>query len=116
MTELRSRFIAFLELKNYSPKTITSYVHAIKKFSEFLGYSPTRINQDTKRNYLLHLKRVKKLQLKNTFGRGDRRANCILFLKAYTFIAYLPIFQRNTHLLNFHTLVYIDIYWVEPRI
>ena len=64
MTELRSRYIAFLELKNYSQKTITSYVHAIKKFSEFLGYSPTRLTQDTIRNYLLHLKRVKKLEPK----------------------------------------------------
>ena len=64
MTELRSRYIAFLELKNYSKKTITSYVHVIKKFSEFLGHSPARLTQDNIRNYLLHLKRVKKLEPK----------------------------------------------------
>ena len=64
MTELRSQYIAFLELKNYSQKTITSYVHVIKKFSEYLGYSPVHLTQDTIRNYLLHLKRVKKLEPK----------------------------------------------------
>ena len=64
MTELRSRYIAFLELKNYSPKTITSYVHAIKKFSEYLKRSPVNLTQNDIRNYLLHLKRVKRLEPK----------------------------------------------------
>jgi len=64
MTELRSRYIAFLELKNYSPKTITSYVHVIRKFSEYLKRSPVNLTQDNIRNYLLHLKRVKKLEPK----------------------------------------------------
>ena len=64
MTELRCKYIAFLELKNYSQKTITSYVHVIKKLQEFLGHSPVRLTQDAIRNYLLHLKRVKKLEPK----------------------------------------------------
>ena len=62
MTELRSRFIAFLELKNYSKRTICSYVHAVKHLSLFIGHSPAKLTQDEIRNYLLHLKRVKKLE------------------------------------------------------
>jgi integrase/recombinase XerD len=64
MTELRSRFIAFLELKNYSKRTICSYVHAVKHLSLFLGHSPAKLTQDDIKNYLLHLKRVKKLEPK----------------------------------------------------
>jgi site-specific recombinase XerD len=64
MTELRSKFIAYLELKNYSKNTITNYVHVIKGFSKFIGRSPVNLTQDDIRNYLLHLKRVKKLEPK----------------------------------------------------
>jgi site-specific recombinase XerD len=64
MTELRSRFIAFLELKNYSKRTIDSYVHVVKQFAVFINRSPDKLTQDDIRNYLLHLKRVKKLEPK----------------------------------------------------
>jgi integrase/recombinase XerD len=64
MTELRSRFIAFLELKNYSKSTVRNYVQVVKQFSEFIGHSPVKLTQDEIRNYLLHLKRVKKLEPK----------------------------------------------------
>jgi len=62
MTELRSRFIAFLELKNYSKSTVRNYVHAVKQLSIFINHSPAKLTQDEIRNYLLHLKRVKKLE------------------------------------------------------
>ena len=62
MTELRSQFIAFLELRNYSKKTIRNYVQVIKQFSLFMGRSPAKLTQNDIRNYLLHLKRVKKLE------------------------------------------------------
>lgn len=64
MTKLRLRFIAFLELKNYSKRTVNSYVQVVRKFSEFIGRSPDTLTQDDIRNYLLHLKRVKKLEPK----------------------------------------------------
>jgi site-specific recombinase XerD len=64
MTELRSKFIAFLELKNYSKRTVGNYVHVVKQFSVFIGHSPAKLTQDDIRNYLLHLKRVKKLEAK----------------------------------------------------
>lgn len=62
MTELRSKFIAFLELKGYSKCTVRNYVQVVKQFSEFIGHSPVKLTQDDIRNYLLHLKRVKKLE------------------------------------------------------
>lgn len=62
MTELRSKFIGFLELKNYSNATVRNYVQVVKQFSEFIGHSPVKLTQDDIRNYLLHLKRVKKLE------------------------------------------------------
>jgi site-specific recombinase XerD len=64
MTELRSRYIAFLELKNYSKSTVRNYVQVVKQFSAFIGHSPAKLTQDDIRNYLLHLKRVKKLEPK----------------------------------------------------
>jgi integrase/recombinase XerD len=64
MTELRSKFIAFLELKNYSKRTIGGYVQVVKQFSEYIGHSPAKLTQDDIRNYLLDLKRVKKLEPK----------------------------------------------------
>jgi site-specific recombinase XerD len=64
MTELRSKFIAHLELKNYSKSTVRNYVQVVKQFSEFIGHSPVKLTQDEIRNYLLHLKRVKKLEPK----------------------------------------------------
>jgi len=62
MTELRSKFIAYLELRNYSKKTIRNYVQVVKQFTRFIGYSPEHLTQDDIRNYLLNLKRVKKLE------------------------------------------------------
>jgi integrase/recombinase XerD len=62
MTELRSKFIAFLELRNYSKCTVRNYVQVIKQFSDYIGHSPVKLTQDDIRNYLLHLKRVKKLE------------------------------------------------------
>jgi integrase/recombinase XerD len=64
MTELRSKFIAHLELKNYSERTVRNYIHVVKQFSAFIGHSPATLTQDEIRNYLLHLKRVKKLEPK----------------------------------------------------
>ena len=40
MTPLRQRFIDDLRLKNFSDGTIKVYVHAVEKFSRFLGRSP----------------------------------------------------------------------------
>ena len=61
MTPLRSRFITFLELRGYTPATVRNYVQCMKQFSEWLGCSPLKMTSDKVREYLVFLKRTKKL-------------------------------------------------------
>lgn len=61
---LRSSFIAFLELKGYSPATIRNYVQVIVQLQRFLNHTPETLTQNEIRDYLLHLKRVKKLEIR----------------------------------------------------
>jgi integrase/recombinase XerD len=62
MTKLRADFIAAVELRGYTPHTVKNYVQAVKQFTVFLKRSPVTLTQVDVRNYLLYLKRVKKLQ------------------------------------------------------
>ena len=62
MSPLRARFIGYLELKGFSPKTVRNYVQVVKQFSVHLGKSPVHMTRLDVENYLLHLKRVKKLE------------------------------------------------------
>ena len=62
MTELRSKFIAHLELKSYPKSTVRNYVQVVKQFPECIGYSPVKLTTAKIRIYLLHLKRVKELE------------------------------------------------------
>ena len=55
MTPLRQRYIEDLRLKNFSPKTIKVYVHAVAKFARHFGRSPEQLSQEDVRNYLVHL-------------------------------------------------------------
>jgi site-specific recombinase XerD len=62
MSPLRARFISHLELKGFSPKTIRNYVQVVSQFSRHIGKSPIKMTRSDVENYLLHLKRVKKLE------------------------------------------------------
>jgi integrase/recombinase XerD len=55
MTPLRQRYIEDLRLKNFSPKTIKVYVHAVAKFARHFGRSPDQLSQEDVRAYLVHL-------------------------------------------------------------
>ena len=55
MTPLRQRYIEDLRLKNFSPKTIKVYVHAVAKFSRHFGRTPDQLSQEDIRAYLVHL-------------------------------------------------------------
>lgn len=55
MTPLRQRYIEDLRLKNFSPKTIKVYVHAVAKFAKHFGRSPDQLGQEDVRNYLVHM-------------------------------------------------------------
>jgi integrase/recombinase XerD len=58
MTEispLRRRMIEDMTVRNLSPTTQQSYIHAVKKFSEFFERSPAKLSTEDVRAYQLHL-------------------------------------------------------------
>jgi site-specific recombinase XerD len=54
MSELRKKFIAQLELKGYSKRSISSYVDQIHHLSQFYNLSPDLLSADHVRDYMLH--------------------------------------------------------------
>jgi integrase/recombinase XerD len=55
MTPLRQRFIDDLRLRNYSPRTIETYVGRIVCFAKHFGRAPDRLGPDDVRDFQLHL-------------------------------------------------------------
>jgi site-specific recombinase XerD len=58
MTEispLRRRMIEDMTVRNLSPATQRSYVHAVAKFSRFFGRSPERLGLEEVRAFQVHL-------------------------------------------------------------
>ncbi len=55
MTALRQRMIEDLKLRNYSPRTIETYVSRIAGYAKFHGRSPEQLGPDDVRAYQLHL-------------------------------------------------------------
>jgi integrase/recombinase XerD len=50
-----------LELKNYSPKTVSCYLHWMSQFVRHNGRSPVEMGDEEIRNYLHHLIKVKEV-------------------------------------------------------
>jgi integrase/recombinase XerD len=61
MTELREKMIKAMELRNFSPKTQTAYLSAVTNLSKHFMRSPEEILQDDVEDYLLYLKKERKL-------------------------------------------------------
>jgi site-specific recombinase XerD len=55
MTPLRQRFIHDLQLRNYSPRTVQTYLHHVIRFARHFGRSPERLGPEEVRQYQLHL-------------------------------------------------------------
>ena len=55
MSPLRRRMIEDMTIRNLSPVTQQSYVHAVSKFSQYLGRSPDRLGLEDVRAYQVHL-------------------------------------------------------------
>ena len=71
MTPLRQRFIDDLRLKNFSDGTIKVYVHAVEKFSRFLGRSPDESTAEDVRAFMVH-----------QLDRGLSRSYCVILRNA----------------------------------
>jgi len=56
MSELRSKMIRAMRLKDFAPKTQKSYLSAVEGLSAFHKKAPDLINQEEVDDYLLHLK------------------------------------------------------------
>ena len=46
MTPLRQRMIEQLEIRNYAPSTVRSYVREVAAFARFFGQSPELLGPD----------------------------------------------------------------------
>jgi len=55
ISPLRQRMIDDMTIRNLSPSTQRSYLHAVQKFSRFCGRSPDRLDLEDVRAYQVHL-------------------------------------------------------------
>jgi site-specific recombinase XerD len=55
MSPLRRRMIEDMTIRNLSPATQQSYIHAVTKFSRYFGRSPDRLGLEDVRAYQVHL-------------------------------------------------------------
>jgi integrase len=55
MTPLRQRFVQDLQLRNYSPRTVETYVGHVARFAQHFRQSPERRGAEHVRQYQLHL-------------------------------------------------------------
>ena len=55
MSPLRRRMIEDMTIRNLSPATQQSYIHAVSQFSRYFGHSPDRLGLEDVRAYQVHL-------------------------------------------------------------
>jgi integrase/recombinase XerD len=61
MTELRRRMLEELQLRNYSPNTIDTYIRCVANFAQHFRISPDRLGPEHIRQYQLFLVQRKKV-------------------------------------------------------
>jgi site-specific recombinase XerD len=87
MTPLRQRFLDDLRLRNYSPRTLQTYLHHLVHFSRHFGRSPEHLGPEEIRTYQLHL-----LQQRHASWSAFNQAVCALrFLYGVTLRAPFPV-------------------------
>ena len=55
LSPLRRRMIEDMTVRNLSPATQRSYIHAVAKFSQYFGHSPDRLDIEDVRAYQVRL-------------------------------------------------------------
>jgi len=79
MTPLRQRLIDDLRLRNYAPRTVTTYVAAVARFASHFRRSPDRLHAEHARQYQLHL-----LRQHASWSRFNQAVAALRFLYAVT--------------------------------
>ena len=79
MTPLRQRFSQDLRLRNYAPRTVSTYVGAVARFALHFGRSPELLGSEHVREYQLHL-----LAQKASWSRFNQAACALRFLYRVT--------------------------------
>jgi site-specific recombinase XerD len=79
MTPLRQRFSDDLRLRNYAPRTVSTYVAAVAQFARHFGRSPERLGPEEVRTYQLHL-----LQARASWSRFNQVVCALRFLYRVT--------------------------------
>ena len=69
MTQLRKRMLDELQRRNYSPRTIESYLHAVEDFARYFGKRPDLLDQEHIRQYQLHLIQDRKFAVNTIVAR-----------------------------------------------
>jgi hypothetical protein len=67
MVSLRQRYFDDLRLKNFSPKTIKVYVHAVSRFARHFDKSPEQLAGEEIRAYMVHL-----------IDKGLKHSSCVI--------------------------------------
>jgi site-specific recombinase XerD len=79
MTPLRQRLIDDLRIRNYAPRTITTYVTAVAHFARHFRRSPDRLDAEHVRQYQLHL-----LAQRASWSRFNQAVAALRFLYRVT--------------------------------
>ena len=87
MTPLRQRFLHDLQLRNYSPRTLETYLSHVVRFARHFGRSPDQLGAEDVRLYQIHL-----LEQRHASWSVFNQAVCALrFLYGVTLRAPFPI-------------------------
>ena len=79
MTPLRQRFLDDLRLRNYSPRTLETYVACVARFARHFGRSPDQLGKEEIRAFQLHL-----LEQKVSWCQFNQTVSALRFLYRVT--------------------------------
>lgn len=106
MSELRKRYTEDLKLKGLSERSVDCYVRHIAKLAKHYGESPDQLSNEQLRQYLLHMKEVKKYS-PSFFSQGlsaikllweltlKRDLGCLGFVKPHRPMALPDVLSRE---------------------
>ena len=99
MTELRQRYLEDLRLRNYSPRTLKTYVECVSHFARYFKRSPEELGPEHIRQYQLYLVEEKKC----SWSRYNQTVCALRFLYGKTLgrdwaITHIPFPRKHKKL------------------